>query len=112
MRSSRIGSAARRYAGANNMASRNGRCALSGLLSAALLIAAASTHEPQRLENEEYGFSVVVPPGMVSCVVASPAGGHRHGFDLLLQPDAQACKSPRPQPYVMILGDYNVVPYA
>lgn len=94
------------------MATRNGRRTLFGLLGAAVLIAAASAREPQRLQNDEFGFSVGAPPGTVSCVVASPAGDHRHGFNLLLHPDARGCRSVRPQPYVMILGDYNVVPYA
>lgn len=61
----------------------------------------------QKLENEEYGFSVRIPVDAVSCLIAT--GTHPHGFSILLKPDRQGCKSSTQQPYVGVSGDYNTL---
>ncbi len=43
--------------------------------------------------------------GAVSCVVASPGGGHHHGFRILLSQGG--CQTAAPVRYAMLVGDYN-----
>lgn len=94
----------------NDMVRQNVRLGMLGLLFAVFVVA-ANAGAPKRLENREFGFSAKVPPGAVSCVVRNPGGGHRHGFSILLNPDARGCESSRKQSYIGLYGDYNVLNY-
>lgn len=73
------------------------------------LCSVALSDDGNRVENKEFGFSVVVPDGALSCVWSS--GGHPHGFSVFLYPDKLGCQTKNPQPYVGIFGNYNVLFY-
>jgi hypothetical protein len=59
------------------------------------------------VKNEEYGFRLHVPTGLIACIEAS--GEHPHGFSILLRADKQGCMSRIRQPYMGVFGDYNVL---
>lgn len=74
-------------------------------LSLTLTLGSPADHARRRFVNKEFRLSVEAPSGTTTCAVASPGGGHQHGFSIFLRP--RQCDALGPARYVMVVGNYN-----